>query len=186
VRLSAAHRAWERWLAAAGAWKGWTVCPALVASPRVDTPRMVTDPPDASACAAALGARLTGGGVLVVLDLDPVLGARVAARLNAAGLANAVLVLPRWPYEQAVLPTEDLVRVLIAEARRLSDQPALPNVVLVLDAERSRSIAARPQRDRRADNRYRLAPPDLPDLAALRARGIRQILKVSALSAPRR
>ncbi len=65
-----------------------------------------------------------------------------------------------------------------SESRRLVRGEALPNVAFVLDAERNRSVPNRPVTDRRADNRYRLGQADLPDLAALRARGIRRVLKL--------
>ena len=94
-------------------------------------------------------------------------------------MANAVLLLPRWPYRQAILPVDGLVHALVAEARRLTSAEHLPNVAFVLDAERSRRVPRRPASDAHADNRYRLLPGDLPSLADLRARGIREVRKVS-------
>jgi hypothetical protein len=180
VRLTTARRALERWQACAGPWQGWSVCPALLA-PEVDdvTPRAVR-PPLARAIAAELAGSLQRGGVLLVIDLEPILGVHVAALLSQWRLAHGVLLLPRWPYRQAVLPVDGLMHALLTQARRLSinDEP-LPNVAFVLDAERTRSLSRRPAHDGRADNRYRLVAADLPDLANLRARGIGEVRKVS-------
>ena len=49
----------------------------------------------------------------------------------------------------------------------------------MLDAERARAVS-RPRTDPRTDNRYRLAVADLPNLAALQARGIRRVIKLAA------
>jgi hypothetical protein len=178
---------WARWQAAAGPWLGWSVCPSLLA-PEADTIRPVAEQ-QVQATAKARASRLAdqlaaalgeNGGVLVLLDLEPVLGVHVAARLNHARVANAVLVLPRWPYRQAILPVDGLLHALVTQARQLSEETQLPNVVFVCDAARARPINNRPISDQRADNRYRLLASDLPNLAALRTRGIRRIEKISA------
>jgi hypothetical protein len=118
-------------------------------------------------------------GVLVLLELEPVLGLHVAAQLNQWHLANAVLVLPRWPYRRAILPVDGLLHTLVTQAPRLSTEADLPNVVFVCDAVRSRPVPNRPVPDARADNRYHLLASDLPNLATLRAHGIRRIEKIS-------
>jgi len=120
------------------------------------------------------------GGFLVLLDLEPNLGVQVAARLNGLRLANAVLLLPRWPYAEAILPVERLLYSLLSESRRLAPEQPLPNVAFVVDAERGRPVIRRSAMDRRADNRYRLSPADLPNLATLRAGGVRHVVKLSA------
>ena len=126
-----------------------------------------------------------GPGVAVLLELEPALGVRVAARINARRLAHVVLVLPRWPYAEAVLPTQALLDALLAEAARLALDMDAPrdahceSVVFVTDSERAQSVR-RPITDRRADNRYRLGPADLPSLRDLLAVGVRRIVKVSA------
>jgi hypothetical protein len=74
---------------------------------------------------------------------------------------------------------DELVDALVSQARQLTTDEQLPNVVFVLDAERSQPIVRRSQRDPRADNRYRLSVADLPDLASLRKRGIRQVVKLA-------
>jgi hypothetical protein len=79
-----------------------------------------------------------------------------------------------------VLPVDGLVDALITESRSLTRDRELPNVVFVLDAERSKNIPSRSASDPRADNRYRLSASDLPPLAALRARGIGRVIKISA------
>jgi hypothetical protein len=127
--------------------------------------------------AEALSTELSADGTCLVLQLDPTLGVCVAARLNAMGLARPLLVIPRWPYAEAVLDTARLTAALLREAVRLRSDAPVRNVVMVLDAERGRSID-RPAADTRADNRYTLSPHDLPSLAALRARGIRRIVKI--------
>ena len=93
--------------------------------------------------------------------------------------AGFVRAGPRWPYRQAILPVDGLVHALVGQARRLTREEHLPNVAFVLDAERSRLVARRSASDQRADNRYRLGASDLPNLAALRAHGIREVRKVS-------
>jgi hypothetical protein len=173
-------RAWERWQAAAGPWQGWSMSPLLLAhdahrrTPREDQPRTRR----AFAIADELAASLRDGGSGILLDLEPVLGVHVAAQLNERQLAHAVVVIPRWPYAEAVLPTDELIGTLIAQSKRLSASPDLRNVAFVLDAQRNTSIAPRPPTDSRADNRYRLAVVDLPSLAQLRASGIQRVLKV--------
>jgi hypothetical protein len=179
VQLSTARRAWDRWQACAGPWKLWSTCPALLA-PGLDqvTPRRV-ERPSARELATNLAGSLQHGGVLVVLDLEPILGVHIAALLNEWRVANAVVLVPRWPYRQAILPVDGLVHALVGQARRLTREEHLPNVAFVLDAERSRLVARRSASDQRADNRYRLGASDLPNLAALRAHGIREVRKVS-------
>jgi hypothetical protein len=172
------QRAWQRWQAAAGSWRGWSVCPALC-SPDADD---IAPRPLPCAVVERLGletaAALRGPGTLLVIDLDPLEGIHVAASLNRLRLAHVVIVLPRWPYAEAVLPVDGLIHALVTESRRLVRDEALPNVAFVLDAERNRSIPHRSVTDRRADNRYCLGQADLPDLAALRARGIRRVLRL--------
>lgn len=179
MRVSAARRAWDRWQACAGPWQGWSVCPALLA-PGLDE---VADPPRVARPAARelatnLAGSLDHGGVLVVLDLEPILGVHIAALLNEWRVANGVVVLPRWPYRHAILPVDGLVHALVEQARRLTPAQQLPNAVFVLDAERTHPVARRPASDERADNRYRLLAADLPNLTALRAHGIREVRKV--------
>jgi hypothetical protein len=177
MRLSRARLAWRRWQAAAGPWRGWSVCPALLAPETADiTPRR-SPRPAAKRIAASLASNLEQRGTAFIIDLEPVLSVNVAARLNQLGLANAVLVLPRWPYQRAILPVDALLHCLVSQAPRLVVED-LPNVAFVLDAERTRPVPHRPRSDARADNRYRLTVADLPNLTALRARGINRIVKV--------
>jgi hypothetical protein len=181
VRLSTTLRAWLRWQEAAGPWQGWSVCPALLAPEAADVTPRAAARPAAERLAAGLAGALGGsnGGTAFILDLEPILGIHVAARLNELRIANAVLLLPRWPYEQAVLPVDGLLSGLLGEAPRL--QPGnLPNVAFVLDAERRRAIPGRANNDARADNRYRLMVGDLPNLKALRAHGIGKVVKLIA------
>jgi hypothetical protein len=59
----------------------------------------------------------------------------------------------------------------------------LTSVAFVLDAARTAAVD-RPRGDRRADNRSRLLPSDLPGLATLRQAGIGRIIKISRASTP--
>jgi hypothetical protein len=115
-----------------------------------------------------------------VLDLEPVVGIQLAARLNAERVAHAVLVLPRWPYAEAILPCDELLDNLTAGARLLTrSAERLANVVFVLDAQRNTPFPGRSTRDGRADNRFRLSGGDLPPLADLRSGGVGRLVKVT-------
>jgi hypothetical protein len=169
--------AWKRWQAAAGPWRGWAVCPALT------MPVGVVDDLSGTAChstvdIAELAQSLRLGEAAVVLDLEPVLGVRLAAELSRQQLAHVVLALPRWPHADAVLATDRLASTLVATAARLSAGGDRSNVVFVLDGERQTSLR-RPLKDRRVDNRYALSLADLPNIATLRGAGIRRLLKVT-------
>jgi len=121
---------------------------------------------------------LASGSTALVLDLEPVVGVHIAADLSARRLADVVLVLPRWPHAEAILPTGELVGALVAAARRLRSRAATPpHVVFVLDGVRAGTVRRR-MGDPRVDNRYDLAVGDLPTLQQLRDRGIGRIVKV--------
>jgi hypothetical protein len=178
MRLPAGRRAWERWLAAAGPWRGWSVCPTLL-SPELERidPRPPRSAPQAAHLAACIAPVLETPGTLCLLDLEPTLGVQVAARL--VRYAHPVLLLPRWPYAEALLPANELAWTVVHESRRLPRRPeGLPNVVFVLDAERARPLRNRLAHDPRADNRYQLAVFELPDLRTLRVRGITRIRRI--------
>ena len=121
---------------------------------------------------------LVGAPTAVVIDLEPILGVTAAVNVSARGLAAVVLVLPRWPHAEAVLPTVGLVDTLVDGANTLRTKPGAANVVFVLDGERARSIR-RPAGDPRIDNRYDVSAGDLPNLRQLRAAGIHRVVKVS-------
>jgi hypothetical protein len=176
IARRAALAAWQRWLAAAGPWRGFSSCPTLL-SPELEhiTPRTPSTQ-RADALAARLAPTLSRPGVLCVLDVDPIVGVQVAARL--AHVAYPVLVLPRWPYADAVLPVDGLLGALFDESQRLPPSPASASVVFVLDGERG-SLTTRARVDRRADNRHTLPIFDLPTLATLRIRGIQRVVKVA-------
>lgn len=175
--------AWERWQAAAGdAWRGWATCPALV-TPDFDDiggPLSHVQSDESASLVNELRPALAGRGTALVVDLEPVLGVQIAARINEMELAHAVLVLPRWPYDEAVLETHQLVNVLIEESDRLrpAENPS-SSVVFVLDAQRSCGLSKRPLKDRRADNRYALTAADLPNLTRLRERGVHNVIKLA-------
>ena len=173
---------WERWQAAAGPWRGWAVCP-LLRIPELE--RAATRRPRKPGLTGALYEELraalgAAGGTAIVLDLEPLVGVEVAARLNSERIAHPVLVLPRWPYAEAILPFDRLLDALTAGARLLTrSAERLANVVFVLDAERSTPVPRRTAVDRRADNRFRLSSGDLPMLRDLRAGGIGRVVKVT-------
>jgi hypothetical protein len=142
---------------------------------------------------------LAGAPTALVIDLDPVVGIHIASALNQRALACAVLIVPRWPHLDAVLPSEALIGTLVAESRRLRPCRQARHVVFVLDGERSKSIRrpALAQRlapvaqglapvaqglapgDARIDNRYDVAVGELPSLRHLRSAGIERIVKLS-------
>jgi len=172
-----ARRAWDRWQAAAGPWQGWTICPALL-SPEIETLALPLLDHHESTSSAPIARLLEPGATLCLLDLEPELGVELAAGL--AHLAHPVLVLPRWPYAEAVLPVDRLLATLVDASRRLPRHPQRhDNVVFVLDNQRAQPVPARSSTDPRADNRYHLATFDLPDLRTLRQRGIRHIQHIS-------
>jgi hypothetical protein len=165
---------------AAGPWRGWAICPALVIRDVESTRRVHRQDRLSTVFVDEVASSLAESHTAVVLDLEPDLGAAMAARLHQLRLAHAVLVLPRWPYTHAILPTDELITTLIRESRRLeTSQLDLPNVAFVLDCERSKSVPQRPKHDPCADNRYTLSAADLPDLKSLRERGIRRVLKIA-------
>jgi len=175
--------AWRRWYLAAGPWRGYFTCPSLLGDgPRAVSGRRPTTEPAAQWLAEHLARELSPTGTLCLLDLEPLLGVQAAAELSAAGRAHVVLVVARWAYAEALLPTDRLQRVLIQSSRRLRPAPA-PNasVVFVLDRARTASFD-RPAGDRRADNRYRLLPGDLPTLATLRQAGMRRVITITSTS----
>jgi hypothetical protein len=176
------QRVWERWQAAAGPWRGWAVCPLLCAPQLEPTPAHSRRKPGLARAvyAEVRAAFADGGGTAAVLDLDPLIGVELGARLNGERIAHPVLVLPRWPYADAILPFDELLDGLTAGARLLSRPVVrLPNVVFVLDAQRETPLPGRSPIDRRADNRFELSSADLPTLADLRLGGIRRVVRVA-------
>jgi hypothetical protein len=120
-----------------------------------------------------------------VIDLDPVVGVRIAAELSHRPLANAVVILPRWPHADAVLPADDLIAALVEASSRVRRSESAFHVIFVLDGNRSRSIR-RTSGDPRIDNRYDLAVGDMPTLRQLRQAGIERIVKLSPSPSSRR
>lgn len=186
--------AWARWQAAAGAWRGWAICPALTmptdAAPTdvapTDVARTESGWSDVDVemvelvelVEALASTTLAGAPTALAIDLDPVLGVHLAAALNQRALASVVLLLPRWPHADAVLPSGKLIWALVDASRHVRRCPSAQHVVFVLDGERSKSIV-RPTIDSRIDNRYDLAVSDLPTLRQLRCAGVERIVKLS-------
>jgi hypothetical protein len=173
--------AWRRWQRAAGPWQGWTQCPTLL-SPAIDdiVLRGARGRRRAVQLASSLAAALQPGGVVCLLDLEPTLGVRVAAQLSRAQLAHPVLVLPRWPYTDSLLTSDSLLNALLEESHRLPNlNGRLENVAFVIDGERAHLVPDRSERDPRADNRHSLSILDLPNLATLRGRGIRRLIRIT-------
>jgi hypothetical protein len=178
------REAWQRWQAAAGPWQGWTVCPVLSgAFPPADAP--VPPGREYLALPADVVKTLRATPTLVLLDLDVCLSIQLAAELFRQHAAHPVLLIARWPYAQAVLPTEPMLQTMLAEAARLPNaRSRLPSVAFALDNRRTTPLSRRPTNDPRADNRYRVSVADLPTLKTLRARGIQHVLKLSQACAP--
>ena len=172
--------AWRRWQAAAGPWRGYAVCPSLMCFSPEET-HLGTSSTGPSPRVGELGDvenLFAPGPTALVVDLDPRMGVRWAADISRQRLAHVVLVLPRWPHVDAVLPCGELVTVLAATSRWLHDVSA-PSVVFVLDGERRKTIAPRSKRDEKVDNRYDITAGDLPNLRTLRAAGIQRIVKLT-------
>jgi hypothetical protein len=189
-----ALEAFTAWQTAAGPWARWSVLLPLLGPGLDELPtssRQHRPAPDAQAealiqrLASELGAAAIDQPCLVVLELKPELGLRVAAGLARRGLARPLPLIARWPYAHAVLPTRRLVDTAIAEAHDLLAAPAASHVALVLDADRGQPLAGRSTRDPRADNRYALVAEDFPDRAALAAGGIQRVLDLRAPGAIR-
>jgi hypothetical protein len=187
-----ALRAWDAWEAAAGPWRRWSVClpllgPGLDELPNPErlgrrrhadrrTTKLLASLSSQLSPAVEPGAELAVEPTLLILDLQPELGLRLAAAMNRQGLARPLLLLGRWPYAEAVLPAWPVVDTAMAESRGLRADVSAQHVVAVLDGQRTLACPDRPADDPRADNRYQLAPQDLPDTEARLARGIRQVI----------
>lgn len=133
---------------------------------------------------ATLRTLLAGPPSLVVLDTAPALGVRAAAALARLGACHPLLLLPRWPYANAVLPAAPLLAALVDEARALPRQLVAPSALLVLDGERQVPLPGRPPDDPRADNRFDLWPEDLPDAPALLGLGVSRVVDLRAPGEP--
>ena len=166
-------RAWSRWQHAAGPWNGWAICPVLTMPDGVPASK-VQNPIERFASIEPI---LEQGGAAVVLDLQPVLGVRIAAAMSHQQMAYVVLVLPRWPHCDAVLPVHELLGTLVATSRYLRQPKIQSNVLFVLDAGRQKSIQRHPA-EGRVDNRYSLSAGDLPNLATLRSAGIGRVVRL--------
>jgi len=173
--VSRVNDAWRRWLAAAGPWRGWAVCPCLTV-PTIARAEGGLHPVQEEGV-PVLDEALREPGTALVIDLEPTLGVAMAARASEQGLAHVVLLLPRWPHADAALPTNALVTALRHGARTLTDTPK-KNVVFVLDGERRLTLPHRPTGDHRVDNRYDITAGDLPTLAELRQAGMRRVVKI--------
>lgn len=184
-----ALRAWDHWQAAAGPWARWASCSTLT-GPGVDEldplhPRPGRDA-GADRLAGSLAARLVRDGcaTLLVLDLPPAVGVRIAALLATQGLCAPVLRVDRWPYAEAVLTVPPLLGALLSGADGLSGRVAGPHVAVVLDGERGTPLPVRPRGDRRADNRWSLLGDELPDGASLRDGRLVRVLDVRTPAHP--
>jgi hypothetical protein len=190
----------DRWLAAAGPWRRWSLVVPLVGIGADLLARQVGEGPAKRVgeqvrqrredeVAQRVGATLSDAQrawvlakvhaavhepCLVLLDLAPVLGAAVAATLHHDGQAHPVPLLGRWPVAPAVLPAQPLVDALIAYAPR-PRQSRLPSAIVVLDGERGQVLRGRSPNDPRTDNRYELDLDDLPDTNTLHALGVRRV-----------
>jgi hypothetical protein len=179
----------DRWSAAAGPWRRWSLVVPLLGVGVDELTRQVGDelaqrvdavPSDAQRelMLAQVDAVLQEPS-LVLLDVPPVLGANAAARLYRRGQAHPVLLLGRWPVARAILPAQPLVDALMVWAPR-TRQGRLPSAVVVLDGERGHVLRSRSPNDPRTDNRHELDLDDLPDAITLHAFGVRRVHAVVA------
>ncbi|GAC1314813.1 MAG: hypothetical protein NVSMB2_04900 [Chloroflexota bacterium] len=181
MRLSQGQRIWERWLAAAGTWQGWSMCPLLVSpgiedvEPHAPSHRLHER---ARHLREEVQLELAESGTCLLLDLDPVVGISIAGALCDEGVARPLLLLPRWPYCSAVLDAPQSLWALTEFAPHPVDH-IRANVCIVIDAQRQTGDVAKKNKRGQVDNRYRLSALDFPSLNELRAREIRRILRLS-------
>lgn len=183
MQLNQARRIWESWLAAAGTWQGWSVCP-LLSSPEIDAieprPPSTTTQRITAELTEKIQSELSDSATCLLVDLDPPIGISMAGALYAGGFARPLVLLPRWPYASAILDAREPLWALSQSVPRGVVHIPSGNVCIVIDAQRQSSVPTDRRNSRRVDNRYQLMPHDFPSLSDLRARGIRRIVRLSA------
>ena len=191
VQLPAREDALRRWLVPpTNAWAGYAKYTLLTA---LAEQSFVAELPDVEVLddvyrARAAGRRVAAAGMptdtLWVVDLRGAASVAFGAALANAAFARAsasVTLVPtfnNWPAQNELVPAEETLAALVS----MSPSPAQDGLdagspVFLLDAWRMAFRSEEPDDDV-YDNRYFLSPADLPDVATLRARGIRRVLYV--------
>jgi hypothetical protein len=85
-----------------------------------------------------------------------------------------ILTFNNWPAENALIPAEETLAALITHYPKLPP-PGPSRPVILLDAWRLAFRFDQPSDDV-VDNRYAVAPHDLPDESTLRAAGVRRVI----------
>ncbi len=100
---------------------------------------------------------------------------------RTSGGSPSVSLVPtfnNWPAKNELVPAEETLAALVTMSPSVPEDGADGGVpVFLLDAWRMAYRSEEPDDDT-YDNRYLLSPGDLPDVATLRARGIRRVLYV--------
>lgn len=133
---------------------------------------------DASAAAVAVAQGGIADDVLLLVDLRGAASVAFASTLSkhATASISPVLTFNNWPAIDGMIPAEETLAALITYAPRLSARGS-GHPVILLDAWRLAFRNDTPPDDV-FDNRYAVAPHDLPDAAALRAAGISRVVYV--------
>jgi hypothetical protein len=165
-------------------WQKMTLLSALDASTPQHAPlpdvRQLDVVKDAEAAAARVAAAGLPPDTMWIVDLRGAASVAFGAALSRAAREPVapVLTFNNWPAENEFIPAEETLSALVAMQPRLpqpTDQATRP--VVLLDAWRLAFRDDAPD-DEVTDNRYMLAPQDLPDAASLRALGISRVVYV--------
>jgi len=188
LELPARADALRRWmLPPADPWASYakyTLLTALSEAPQVaDLPDVESLGEVRRACVA--GARVAAWGLppdtIWVVDMRGAASVAFGTELSSLAHAGAVSLVPtfnNWPARDEIVPAEETLAALATRSPPLPDfagQATQP--VFLLDAWRMAHRHDQPS-DEAYDNRYALSAGDLPDAAALRARGIRRAVYV--------
>ncbi len=191
VRLPAREDALRRWLLPpTNAWAGYAKYTLLTS---LGERSVVAELPDVEALdavyrARAAGRRVAGAGLpadtLWIVDMRGAASIAFGVGLSSAppsGAPPSVSLVPtfnNWPAENELVPAEETLAALVT----MSPSAPVDGVdggmpVFLLDAWRM-AYRSDETSDDTYDNRYMLSPGDLPDVATLRAHGIRRVLYV--------
>jgi hypothetical protein len=165
------------------AYAKYTLLTALDAGPRaIDLPYVQSLPEveQATRVARTIAEKGLPVDTLWIVDLRGAASVAFGAELSRAA-REPVSVVPtfnNWPAENELVPAEEALSALAAFSPELpADGAPASRPVFLLDAWRLAYVLDDPGEDT-YDNRYMLGAADLPDAAALRARGIRRVLYV--------
>jgi hypothetical protein len=117
---------------------------------------------------------------MLIVDLRGAASVAFGAELSreSALPISLVLTFNNWPADDELIPAEETLAALLAETPKIPDPAAAVTApVFLLDSWRLAYRDDEPE-DGAFDNRYALNPNDFPDVAVLRARGIKRVLYV--------